>query len=306
VNNNAAAVMLVLGTLARGREVVVSRGELVEIGGGFRVPDVLRESGARLIEVGTTNRTRAIDFTGAQSPNTAMFLRVHASNYRMIGFTEQPAVTELAGLGADVVVDAGSGLLDRQTPWLDAPPSWLHDEPGVRQCLADGAALVTFSGDKLLGGPQAGVIVGRRDLVEQCMQHPLARALRADKFTIAALQSVALSYLAGTVATDIPFWAMATTPLARLRERAEAITAHVAGAKVIETESAAGGGSLPGFTIASVGVAFPNADLDTALAQLRTRRVIGLARDGSVVADLRSVAPERDTELADALRSLVP
>ncbi len=304
VNNNAAAVMLVLAALARDREVVVSRGELVEIGGGFRVPDVLRESGARLIEVGTTNRTRAVDFAGARSPDTAMFLRVHASNYRIFGFTEQPDVHELAALGIDVVVDAGSGLLDRTTPWLDAPPSWLHDEPGVRQCLADGAALVTFSGDKLLGGPQAGVIVGRRDLVDQCKRHPLARALRADKFTIAAMQSVALSYLRGTVVSDVPFWSMATTPLADLRTRAETIVAEVAGTKIVDTDAAAGGGSLPGFTIASVGVALPHADVDAALDVLRSSRIVALARDGAVVTDLRSVQPVDDDDLAVALRSI--
>ena len=306
VNNNAAAVMLVLAALARDREVVVSRGELVEIGGGFRVPDVLRESGARLIEVGTTNRTRAVDFAGARSPATAMFLRVHSSNYRIVGFTEQPEIRDLDALGVDVVVDAGSGLLDRTTPWLDAPPSWLHDEPGVRQCLADGAALVTFSGDKLLGGPQAGVIVGRRDLVEQCKRHPLARALRADKLTVAALQSVAFSYLRGTVVADIPFWSMATATLARLRERADAIVTTVSGTKIIDTDAAAGGGSLPGFTIPSIGVALPHHRVDDAVADLRARRIVALARDGAVVVDLRSVDPSDDVDLAAALRSITP
>jgi L-seryl-tRNA(Ser) seleniumtransferase len=306
VNNNAAAVMLVLAALARDREVVVSRGELVEIGGGFRVPDVLRESGARLIEVGTTNRSRAADFAGARSPATAMFLRVHASNYRIIGFTEQPEIHELATLGVDVVVDAGSGLLDRTTPWLDAPPSWLHDEPGVRQCIADGAALVTFSGDKLLGGPQAGIIVGRRDLVDQCKRHPLARAVRADKLTIAALQSVAFSYLRGTVVDDLPFWSMATATLARLRARAEVMVAEVQGTKIVDTEAAAGGGSLPGFTIPSVGVALPHPNLDAALARLRSQRIVALARDGAVVVDLRSVDAADDVDLASALRSVNP
>jgi L-seryl-tRNA(Ser) seleniumtransferase len=305
VNNNAAAVMLVLSALARGREVVVSRGELVEIGGGFRVPDVLRESGARLVEVGTTNRTRTLDFAGAMSPSTALLLRVHASNYRMIGFTEQPSVADLAALGAPVVVDAGSGLLDTTTPWLDRPPAWLRDEPGVRQCLAGGARLVTFSGDKLLGGPQAGVIVGDADLVERCAQHPLARALRADKLTLAALQAVALAYLDGDVVAQVPFWRMATQTLQALRDRAERVAARVAGAKVIDTEAAAGGGSLPGLSIPSVGVATPASDdADRALAALRVQRVVALVRDGHVVADLRSVDPGDDDRLADTLASL--
>jgi L-seryl-tRNA(Ser) seleniumtransferase len=304
VNNNAAAVMLVLAALARGGEVVVSRGELVEIGGGFRVPDVLRESGARLIEVGTTNRTRAADFAGARSPDTAMFLRVHASNYRMVGFTEQPTVAQLAAIGSDVVVDAGSGLLDATTPWLDARPSWLHDEPGVRQCLADGAALVTFSGDKLLGGPQAGIIVGRADLVERCRRHPIARAVRADKLTLAALQSVAMSYLHNTVVADIPLWRMATESLTALRTRAERYVELVTGTKIVDTEAAAGGGSLPGWTIPSIGVALPHADVEAALATLRRQRVVALTRDGAIVVDLRSIDPRDDDPVIAALQHI--
>lgn len=304
VNNNAAAVMLVLAALARGREVVVSRGELVEIGGGFRVPDVLRESGARLVEVGTTNRTRASDFAGACSPNTAMLLRVHASNYRIVGFTEQPPIADLTALGPPVIVDAGSGLLDATTPWLDARPEWLADEPGIRQCLESGAALVTFSGDKLLGGPQAGVIVGRRSLVDECKRHPLARALRADKLTLAALQSVACSYLANTVTDDIPVWQMATTSLRALRERADAIVTQVPGAKIVDTDAAAGGGSVPGSTIPSVGVALAGTDVDAMLAVLRSEHVIALARGGAVVADLRTVTADDDEQVIAALRSL--
>jgi len=200
VNNNAAAVLLVLAALARGGDVLVSRGELVEIGGGFRVPDVMAESGARLVEVGTTNRTRLADYQRALSAGTALILRVHASNYRMVGFVESTPIASLAGLGPPVVVDIGSGLLDETTPWLAERPAWLRDEPGARQCLEAGAALVTFSGDKLLGGPQAGVIAGRADLVSRAARHPLARAVRADKMALAALQSVALAYLPTGVA----------------------------------------------------------------------------------------------------------
>ncbi|MDP9388982.1 MAG: L-seryl-tRNA(Sec) selenium transferase, partial [Actinomycetota bacterium] len=180
VNNCAAAVLLVLATLARDRAVVVSRGELVEIGGGFRVPEVMEQSGARLVEVGTTNRTRRQDYADAvAAADPALLLKVHQSNYRIVGFTESVGVASLASLGVPVVADIGSGLLDAATPWLaSGPPRWLADEPAVRQTLAQGAALVTFSGDKLLGGPQAGVIAGRADLVDRCARHPLARALR--------------------------------------------------------------------------------------------------------------------------------
>src|SRR5262249_28675242 len=162
-----------------------------EIGGGFRVPEILAETGARLVEVGTTNRTRLADYERALTDDTALVLKVHASNYRMVGFTEATPIAPLAKLGPPVVVDAGWGLLDEQTPWLDTAPGWLGDEPGVRQCLDAGAALATFSGDKLLGGPQAGVVVGRRDTVAQLARHPLARALRPDKVTLAALEAVA-------------------------------------------------------------------------------------------------------------------
>ena len=208
VNNNAAAVLLALGALARDRDVLVSRGELVEIGGGFRVPEIMAESHCRLIEVGTTNRTRRADYAAACTDTTALVLKVHASNYRMVGFTEATPVHELATLGPPVMVDAGSGLLDEQTPWLGGRPEWLFDEPGVRQAVAAGAGIVTFSGDKLLGGPQAGVIVGRADLVAACAAHPLARAVRADKMTLAALQHVALAYLDGRAAS-LPIWRMA-------------------------------------------------------------------------------------------------
>jgi L-seryl-tRNA(Ser) seleniumtransferase len=300
VNNNAAAVLLALGAVARGREVVVSRGELVEIGGGFRVPDIMAESGCRLVEVGTTNRTRLADYERQLRPDTALVLKVHASNYRMVGFTEATPIAQLAGLGPPVMVDAGSGLVDDTTPWLPARPAWLHDEPGIRQAVADGAALVTFSGDKLLGGPQAGVIVGRADLVAACARHPLARAVRADKLTLATLQYVALEYLAGT-ASDLPLWRMATLSIETLRARAEAITARVPRAVVVDTEAVAGGGSLPGLTIPSAGVAVPVGDADEALAAMRTWGVVARIDAGSVVCDLRTVDPADDERVSDAL-----
>ncbi|HEX5615391.1 MAG TPA: L-seryl-tRNA(Sec) selenium transferase [Acidimicrobiia bacterium] len=300
VNNNAAAVLLVLAALARDRDVIVSRGELVEIGGGFRVPDVMQESGAHLVEVGTTNRTRLADYANARREDTALVLKVHASNYRMTGFVESTPVVELASLGVPVVVDAGSGLLDATTPWLDHRPAWLHDEPGVHQCIDDGAALVTFSGDKLLGGPQAGVIVGRRDLVEQCARHPLARAFRADKLTLALLQDVAMQYLAGDAGT-LPFWAMATTPLATLRERAERIAAAVDGTKIVDTTAVPGGGSVPGLGIPSLGVALPLADADGAHTRLRAMNVVARVEHDAIVVDLRTVDPSDDDVLVAAL-----
>ena len=301
VNNNAAAVLLVLATLARGREVVVSRGELVEIGGGFRIPEILAETGARLVEVGTTNRTRRTDYERALGDDTALVLKVHASNYRMIGFVEAASIAELTTLGRPVIVDAGSGLLDETTPWLPVRPPWLRDEPGVRQCLDAGAALVTFSGDKLLGGPQAGIVVGRRDLIDRLKAHPLARAVRADKLTLAALQSVALAYLNGDAAASLPLWRMAMTPVDELRRRAETIAARVPTAKVVETEAVAGGGSLPGLTIPSCGVAVEAAPAAALAARLRAARIVARVEDGRVVCDLRTVDPVDDERIADAL-----
>jgi L-seryl-tRNA(Ser) seleniumtransferase len=297
-------VLLALAALARGRDVVVSRGELVEIGGGFRVPEIMAESGCRLVEVGTTNRTRRADYERAVGPETALVLKVHASNYRMIGFVESTPVDALASLGPPVMVDAGSGLLDDTTPWLPRRPAWLRDEPGVRQAIAAGAGLVTFSGDKLLGGPQAGVVVGGADLVAEVGRHPLARATRADKMTLAALQTVAFSYLSGD-ATRIPLWRMATTTVDELTGRAETIAGGVTGAKVVDTEAVAGGGALPGLTIPSAGVAVdaPGAAGERILARLREHGVVARVVDDAVVCDLRTVDPSDDGRLADALRA---
>lgn len=300
VNNNAAAVLLALGALARSREVPVSRGELVEIGGGFRVPEIMAESGARLVEVGTTNRTRRADYEAALGASTALILKVHASNYRMVGFTESTPIRELAGLGPPVMVDVGSGLLDETTPWLAHRPEWLHDEPGVRQALEAGAALVTCSGDKLLGGPQAGVVLGRADLVATIARHPLARAVRADKVTLAALQAVAFAYLDQDGAR-IPLWRLATTPLEHLRGRAEAIAVRVPAAKVVDTEAVAGGGSLPGLTIPSIGVALECAAPDAMLTRLRGQDIVARVANDAVVCDLRTVEPADDERVAQAL-----
>ena len=301
VNNNAAAVLLALAALARGREVVVSRGELVEIGGGFRVPEIMAESGCRLVEVGTTNRTRRADYEREVRTETALVLKVHASNYRMVGFTEATPVTELATLGPPVMVDAGSGLLDDGTPWLPTKPPWLHDEPGVRQAIADGATLVTFSGDKLLGGPQAGIVVGSADAVATLAAPPArARCGRASSpsrpFSTSRSRTSPVTRRRSRCGGWRPPRSTACGPAPRRSPRA------VPAAKVVDTEAVAGGGSLPGLTIPSVGVAAENADPSRVVARLRDLGVVARIADDAVVCDLRTVDPADDARLADALR----
>src|SRR5580765_2445592 len=238
VNNNAAAVMLVLASLGEGRDVLVSRGELIEIGDGFRIPDVLARSGARLREIGTTNRTRAADYENAITADTAVLLRVHQSNFRVVGFTEQPTVAQLAAVarwhGLPLVDDLGSGILVE-----------FSDEPFAGESLAAGADLVTFSGDKLLGGPQAGIVAGRADLVERLRRHPLQRALRADKLTLAALEGTLSLYLDPEHARrEVPVLRMLDEPPAAVRVRAETVAEQVGGT-VEETVARVGGGALP-------------------------------------------------------------
>ena len=301
VNNCAAAVLLALAALAEGKGVVVSRGELVEIGGGFRVPEVMERSGARLIEVGTTNRTRLADFERAveeHGTDAGLILQVHQSNYKIIGFTEAPRTAELATLDPPLVADIGSGLLDSRCPWLDGgPPGWLADEPAARQTLEAGADLITFSGDKLFGGPQAGVIAGRADLVATCARHPLARALRPGSLVLGALQATALAYLRQD-GDAIPFWRMATLSVDTLRERAEALGVG----SPVDVASTPGGGTLPEVEIASAGVAIAGDHR----AQLRERERPLIARviDGRTIVDLRTVHPDDDGEVAAALGAL--
>jgi L-seryl-tRNA(Ser) seleniumtransferase len=293
VNNGAGAVLLVLAALARGRAVAVSRGELVEIGGGFRIPEVMSESGARLVEVGTTNRTRRIDYAEVAG-DVELLMKVHRSNYRISGFTEETSVKELADLGPPVVVDLGSGLLDEACPWLaGGPPSWLRGEPAVRQTLAAGAALTIFSGDKLLGGPQAGIIAGDPSLVDRCARHPLYRALRPGGILLGALQDLALSYLRRD-GLAIPLWRMATAPVESLRARADAIGGHV-----VECASVMGGGTLPDVEIPSIGLTLPG-DVTSALRD-RRRPVVARVHDGQTIVDLRTVDPADDAELAEVL-----
>jgi L-seryl-tRNA(Ser) seleniumtransferase len=285
VNNNAAAVLLALAALAEGREVLVSRGELIEIGDGFRIPDVLARSGAHLREVGTTNRTRAADYEAAIGPETAVLLRVHQSNFRVVGFTEQPTVTELAQVArrhkVPLVDDLGSGAL------VD-----VGDEPSARGSVAAGADLVCFSGDKLLGGPQAGIVVGRAGLVERLRRHPLQRAVRADKLTLAALE--ATLRLALDSPDEIPVLRMLREPLELVRRRAERL-AQLVGGDVEQTVARAGGGSLPLTELPSFACAIE----EELAAPLRVADppVIGIVRDGRLLLDCRTLT---DAEVDEA------
>ena len=305
VNNGASAVLLVLAALAAGRGAAVSRGELVEIGGGFRVPEVMEQSGARLVEVGTTNRTRMADFASAvENPanDTALALKVHQSNYRIVGFTEHVTVAEMASLSVPVVADIGSGLVDAACPWLtDGPPAWLAGEPAARQTLADGAALVVFSGDKLFGGPQAGIIAGRADLVSQCARHPLARALRPGSLVLNALQQVALAYLRRD-GQAIEFWRMASLTTAELERRAHAVVAESEAGEVAEMASVPGGGTLPGTEIDSLGVVLDGDH--TALLRAGSPPIIARVSDHRTWLDLRTVAPDDDQYVIAALKAL--
>ena len=295
VNNGAGAVLLALAALARGQGVAVSRGELVEIGGGFRVPEVMSESGARLVEIGTTNRTRRDDYERI-ADDVALLLKVHQSNYRITGFTEDASVADIVSIGPPVIVDLGSGLLDTACPWLPGgPPAWLRDEPAARQTLEAGAALVVFSGDKLLGGPQAGVLAGRADLVDACARHPLYRALRPGGLVLGALEQVALAYLERD-GGRIPFWRMATVAVDALRQRAQALGRG----EVVECASVTGGGTLPGVEIPSVGVAL-NGDVTAVLRAARPKPVIARVDDDRTILDLRTVDPSDDSLLAAAI-----
>jgi len=318
VNNNAAATLLLLAALAGGREVVVSRGELVEIGGGFRVPDVMEQSGARLREVGTTNKTRAADYAAAVTDRTALLLRVHRSNFRIEGFTEQPTLDDLvavgAGHGVPVAEDLGSGYVGlpgdaEATGRLDA---LLGGEPKVQSTIGAGVGVCCFSGDKLLGGPQAGIIVGRRTLVDRIRRHPLMRALRADKITYAALEATLGEYAAGRAARTVPVMRMILASAADIGERCERArtavgpSAETLGLEVIDGASTIGGGTTPGLEIAtrllSIGRGVPD-EVDARLRRNDPPVVARIAND-RVLLDLRTVLPEQDELVAEALRRL--
>ncbi len=307
VNNNAGALLLALAALAGpDRSVAVSRGELIEIGGSFRLPDLMASSGARLVEVGTTNRTRLEDYARVIE-DADLVLKVHPSNYRIEGFSEEVGYRSLASLAADhrvpMVADVGSGLLDTRTPWLDGPPpGWLSGEPGVRQTLEDGADVVLFSGDKLLGGPQAGIAVGRSDLIGTMARHPMARALRIDGTTQAALAVTLEAYASGEAGL-LPFWRMASLSDAAIRERLESILAasNVDG-EIVMSESIPGAGSVPGETIASPALRLPGQG-DAAWKSLIAADppVVGRRRDDALFLDVRTVDPADDPLVVAAL-----
>ncbi len=299
-NNNAAALALAVGLAGRSG-IVVSRGELIEIGGAVRIPDIIRRAGAKLIEVGTTNRTRAADYEAPLAEGRARaVLRVHASNFTMAGFIEAPDAAEVAAIahrhGAIVIDDLGSGAL------LATERFGLAHEPMPRERLAAGSDVVTFSGDKLVGGPQAGLVVGRADLIARMRRDPLARAMRPDKATLLGVAATLGLYRAGLAETSIPVWTMIATPIEALRLRAEAVAERIGEqATVVEVESTIGGGSLPGQTLPSAGVAVAGGSADRLLAAIRRggrTSVIGRIEGRRVILDLRTVEPERDDALA--------
>jgi L-seryl-tRNA(Ser) seleniumtransferase len=302
VNNNAAAVMLILTALARRRAVVIARTQLVEIGGGFRVPDVMKQSGARLLEVGTTNRVHLADYEAALEESPALFLRAHRSNFRLIGFTSEPELSEIASIAHQaslpLVDDLGSGTL------LDTSRYGLGHEPMVQESLAAGADLVCFSGDKLLGGPQAGIIVGSAALVAKLKKHPLARAIRADKLCLGALTATLLHYLKDEAEHEIPIWRMISTPTKQIFSRAAAWAVALGQGEVITSESTVGGGSLPGETLPTYLLSLPIRKPDRLLARLRQQNppVIARLQDDRVVLDPRSVLPEQEEALLRGLK----
>ena len=314
-NNNAGAVLLALAALATGREIVVSRSQAIEIGGGFRIPEVMEQSGGRLVEVGTTNRTYLADYERAVGPETGVLLRVHQSNFRIIGFTHEPSLRELVGLagrhGLSVVDDLGSGCL------IDPEQFGLRDEPIVRDSVEAGADLVCFSGDKLLGGPQAGLIVGKADAVRRCAGHPLARALRIDKMSLAALEATLRHYQRGEAGKKIPVWRMISAPTAELESRGKSWLERLASAPasvgLTRTSATVGGGSTPEQELDSRAIWIGPAgrgdglDCDIIARVLRAAEppVIGRIEHGRVLIDLRTILPKDDsTAIGSVSRAL--
>src|SRR5260221_3617467 len=311
VNNNAAATMLLLAALAQGREVIISRGELVEIGGGFRVPDVMAQSGAILREVGTTNRTRVNDYAAAISDRTALILRVHPSNFKVIGFTERPALDELVALGrrfkVPVAEDLGSGWLG--WPVRDELPEALRDEPIVSESVAAGADAVCFSGDKLLGGPQAGMLAGRREALDVIRRHPLMRALRVDKLTYAALEATLEEHAIGRGRDEIPVQRMLRMSPEEIGRRADALATALNQSgwttRVIDGMSTVGGGSAPGSELPTRLGGIPKGGMtaDQIERHLRTLEppIIARIQDDRIVLDLRTVVPREESQLVDLM-----
>jgi L-seryl-tRNA(Ser) seleniumtransferase len=305
VNNNAAAVLLALTALARRRAVVIARSQLVEIGGGFRVPDVMKQSGARLVEVGTTNRVNLADYEAAAQESPALFLHAHRSNFRILGFTSEPGLEEVAAaahrVGILLVDDLGSGSL------LDTARFGLGHEPTVQESLKAGADLVCFSGDKLLGGPQAGMLVGRGDLVAKLKRHPLARALRADKLCLAGLTATLLHYLKDEAEREIPIWRMIAAPLDGIQARSRRWCEKLGQGEVIPGESTVGGGSLPGETLPTALLALTAGNPQRFLAKLRQTAppIIARAHEDRVLFDPRTVLEEQDVVFINILQKIL-
>jgi L-seryl-tRNA(Ser) seleniumtransferase len=313
VNNNAGAVLLILTALAKGKEVIVSRGELVQIGGGFRIPEILALSGATLKEIGTTNQTTISDYENAITPQTALLLKVHQSNFKMIGFVERPTINELVKLGRKhklpVVEDLGSGVMLRTEDFH------LAHEPTASEALSAGADLVCFSGDKLLGAPQAGIILGKRKYLQILRKHPLHRALRLDKMFIAGLESVLLYYLKGTATKKIPVWQMISTPLETLQTRADRIKEELAKSgielSIQKGQSTIGGGSLPGETLPTITISVSSVqsvdgspNQQAKLFREQSPPIIGRIEDDEFVLDLRTVSPHQDETLISAIKNI--
>ena len=302
VNNNAAALILILSALAQGSEVLISRGQLVEIGGGFRIPDIMRESGAHLVEVGTTNRTRIADFKAGASQRAAMILRVHASNFKQLGFVEQPEPAELTAFARELsllaVDDLGSGTL------IDTRQFGMAYEPTVQDSVKAGFDLICFSGDKLLGGPQAGIIIGKSALIARLRRHPLARALRVDKLTYAALLATLEHYARGEALRQVPVWRMIAASADEIARRAN-LWARQVGGRTQPGASTVGGGSLPGATLPTTALAIASSSPDRLMARLRgwDPPVIARIASGEVLLDPRTVLPEQDDDLLRGLRA---
>lgn len=303
VNNNAAAVLLMLTALCHGREVIISRGQLVEIGGGFRVPDVMAQSGARLVEVGTTNRTHLHDYENAISADTVAIMVAHHSNFKIIGFTTEPSLADLADLahrhGILLLYDQGSGAL------LDSAEFGLEHEPMVQETIADGCDVIAFSGDKLLGGPQSGILCGREVLIDVIKRHPLARAVRPDKLCLAALSATLASYTSGRALNEIPVWRMISMSAETLAETAhdwcDRLQANGVTAVPQPGMSMVGGGSLPGQTLPTTVVTLPTHSAERLATALRERGIIGRISADTVVLDPRTVLPAQ----ADALLAAI-
>jgi L-seryl-tRNA(Ser) seleniumtransferase len=305
VNNNAAAVLLALSALAKRRAVVISRSQLVEIGGGFRIPDVMKQSGARLVEVGTTNRTRLKDYEQALEAGAALVMRAHTSNFKLVGFTEQPELGELVELAhrfeVPVLDDLGSGAL------LDTSKFGLSHEPMVQESLQAGVDLVCFSGDKLLGGPQSGILLGEADLIARLKRHPLARAIRADKLCLAGLSATLRHYLKGDAEQEIPAWQMISADSQDLRARVERWQQRVGRGEVLPARSTVGGGSLPEETLPTDVLALDIPHVDLAAAELRRgiTPVIARVQDGKLLLDPRTVLIEEEDLLIQQLNLIL-